>query len=169
MFNKMIRQGSVILIFIFISINAFSQSEYINKFYIRNYKQSALIILKENSNISSFSYSDYGHLLIEKNTKSTNSNYLYQGQERDEDLGIYYFPNRIYNTKSKRFLQPDPLSQYHNPYLFVGANPINIVDFDGNAGKPLILYQESHFFDSKIPDEVSGLKAQVPDAHYGTT
>ena len=104
-------------------------------FKIKNYKTNAVISINQNT-ISSLVLSDYGAIRFQKGNK--NSKYLFQGQEFDSDLGLYIFPSRIYSAKEKRFFQPDPKSQYHSPYLFVGADPINMIDHDGNMGKPLV-------------------------------
>lgn len=134
---------------------------------IRNYKHDVMLII--NSNKSSFTIlSDYGNII----NLSGKDKYMFQGQEWDKDLGIYFYPSRIYSPIEKRFFQPDPKSQYHSPYLFVAADPVNIVDRDGNQGKSLVLsgiedqapmktyasklgsydYTLVDFLDNKIPD-----------------
>ena len=92
--------------------------------------------------------------------------YFFQSQEYDEQLALYFFPQRIYDSKVKRFFQPDPLSQYFSPYLFVGADPVNIVDRDGLAGKPLVIHSWDHTASGKIDASFKDLQQQVGDAYY---
>lgn len=97
----------------------------------------------KNSLLSCFSstlYSDYGEIFLQKENKQGKIRYQYSGQELVADLGLLFFPSRVYSVGEMRFFQPDPKSQYFSPYLFVGADPINNIDLDGNWGVPLVIY-----------------------------
>ena len=118
-----------------------SAQEYTDRFNIKDYISNEVIRV-EKRNVEKIILSPYGKTL--QSNQQLNRDYSFQGQESDFDLGLYFFPSRIYSPKEKRFFQPDPKSQYFSPYLFVGADPVNIVDKDGNEGKSLILYGEDH-------------------------
>ncbi len=107
-------------------------------FNIQDYKNDVALKLHAR-NHSQFVVSQYG---VVKNQLGANYNYFFQGQEFDHDLGLYFFPSRMYSAKKKRFFQPDPASQFFSPYLFVMADPVNHTDQDGNVAKPLVLYGE---------------------------
>lgn len=119
---------------------------------------------------SSFVYGDYGTLQRSEtlaNPKS--SNWGFQSQNFDSNLNLYFYSSRVYSSVDKRFNTPDPKSQYHSSYLFVGADPVNTIDYDGNAGKPLFLYQEEFNKPkgeglSKMMDNVKGVYGD--GAHY---
>lgn len=129
---------------------------------IRNFN-SSLIISNNKGTIEQIQFKDYGEI---KSHTNTFSRYIYQGQEIDTDLNLCLFMSRIYSPIQKQFFQPDPLSQYKSPYLFVASDPINIIDLKGLAGRPLILYEEeSEDFieDTRLLED---LRSAVPNSHF---
>jgi len=65
----------------------------------------------------------------------------FTGQEKDQNLGLFYFSARHYHPGLGRFLQPDPIvpdledSQSWNRYSYVRNNPVNRSDPDGHADR----------------------------------
>jgi len=59
--------------------------------------------------------------------------YLYTGQEYDGDYpySLYNYRARLYSTRLGRFLQPDPAYQQNSAYTYVGNDPINRIDPNG--------------------------------------
>ncbi|WP_096894954.1 RHS repeat domain-containing protein [Candidatus Scalindua japonica] len=59
--------------------------------------------------------------------------YRYSGKERDDESGFYYYGKRYYVPWLGRWLSPDPgLNQDGlNLYQFIGNNPLNQIDPDG--------------------------------------
>jgi RHS repeat-associated protein len=56
------------------------------------------------------------------------------GKELD-DTGLYYFGDRFYDPSLGRFTSPDQLAEgrpFDSAYVYVGNNPMNRVDPDGN-------------------------------------
>jgi RHS repeat-associated protein len=59
--------------------------------------------------------------------------YRFMGQEWDAATGLYNFIGRMYNPALRRFHEPDPARQFASPYVFVGNDPVSMVDPDGQS------------------------------------
>ena len=57
--------------------------------------------------------------------------YQYQGMEKDQETGLLNFELRQYDARLGRWFNPDPMGQYHSPYLAMGNNPISQIDPTG--------------------------------------
>ena len=57
----------------------------------------------------------------------------FTGQEKEPDLGLYYYGGRWYFPELGRFLQVDPLREFWGGYIYVGNNPIFFTDPTGEA------------------------------------
>ncbi len=70
--------------------------------------------------------------------------YGYQGDyaEKDEETGWNAFELRMYDPLIGRSTNVDPYRQYHSPYVWVGNNPMNMVDPDGGNSIPTIAQLE---------------------------
>ena len=136
----------LILISFVISIQLNAQIAY-NTFNIRNYNRSLAVAINQNQTVKVIS-DEFGKVISIRNLANADLKYLHHGQEYDSELGLYFYPSRIYSTLSRRFLQTDPMSQYATPYSFLGGDPINKIDETGNADKPLFL----HFTNREMPD-----------------
>jgi RHS repeat-associated protein len=82
--------------------------------------------------------------------------YRYNGKERDEETGLYYYGARYYAGWLGRFISVDPLAQESpdmNPYHYVRNNPVNRVDPDG--------MQDTRTYPTRGETE--------PDLTYGTS
>ena len=76
-------------------------------------------------------YYPYGETFSE--TGGTSTDYKYTGQEKDDEIDLYYYGARYYDTQLARFLSTDPLFNplKPSPYAYVHNNPIKMVDPDG--------------------------------------
>jgi RHS repeat-associated protein len=87
------------------------------------------------SNAIPYRYNPFGNLI--SRTGDTPNNYLYCGEQYDEDLGLYYNRARYLNTDSGRFWTRDKWvgAAFDPPslhkYLYAYGNPINNVDPTG--------------------------------------
>ena len=83
--------------------------------------------------IGAFNYLPYGGFLGTPLDQGATAAYpyLFSGAERDPVTGLYLFPLRIYDPGTGRFLSTDPAGQYASPYLYVGADPVNVFDPTG--------------------------------------
>lgn len=134
--------------------------------FVRNYSNSLFFNVVDRGKYSSFIYGVYGTNFLVDKTVQPSFSYSFQAQERCRELGLVFFQSRLYSQTSKRFLQPDPASQYFSSYCFVGGDPVNYIDFDGNVAKPLFLYHYEKPEDAeRLPAVVQGYQAEV-DAHY---
>ena len=85
----------------------------------------------------SYEYDAFGNSL--NKTGSTPNNMLYQGEEWDPDLGLYYLRARYMNPLTGRFLSRDPDDGIDtdpatlHKYLYAEGDPVNLRDPNGRA------------------------------------
>ncbi|TJY37391.1 hypothetical protein E5167_05460 [Pontimicrobium aquaticum] len=58
--------------------------------------------------------------------------YKFQGQEKDPETGKEAFELRLWDSRIGRWQRPDPMRQYHSPYLGMGNIPSSAFDGDGS-------------------------------------
>jgi RHS repeat-associated protein len=79
-----------------------------------------------------YSYDAFG--ILTSSTGSTPNSYLFNGQQYDADLGLYFKRARYYSQERGRFMTMDPVAgQINEPmtlhrYIFGHADPVNRVD-----------------------------------------
>ena len=98
---------------------------------VRNLTSSAGVIT------DAYEYDAYGNSFTKVGT--TPNNYLYRGEQYDQDLGLYYLRARYYNPATGRFLSRDPEegkakrpASLHK-YLYANGDPVNGIDPRGRA------------------------------------
>ena len=88
-------------------------------------------------NAETISYTDYyphGGILPGRNYQnSVGSPMYYQGQEKDAETNLLNFELRQFDPRLGRWYNPDPMGQYHSPYLAMGNNPISQIDPTGGS------------------------------------
>lgn len=113
--------------------------QWITSYFITDGHESVRFLADVNGNVTdSYDYDSFGNLINQIGT--TPNNYLFAGEQFDPDLGFYYNRARYLNTNSGRFLTMDsfpenrfkPLSLHR--YLYVSANPANLIDPSGLDG-----------------------------------
>jgi RHS repeat-associated protein len=99
-----------------------------------------------------YNYDAFGNQL--NSTGSTPNNYLYRGEQYDQDLNLYYLRARYYNPATGRFLSRDPNEgkpvdpETLHKYLYADGDPVNGFDPRG------------------LEDEVEYRKLGDPEAQY---
>jgi RHS repeat-associated protein len=80
----------------------------------------------------SFTYDPYGNVTATSGSYSTA--FLFAGQYKDAESGLYFLRARFYDPSSAQFLSRDPaLASTRSPYAYVGGNPLNSTDPGGEA------------------------------------
>ncbi|MFL9458191.1 RHS repeat-associated core domain-containing protein [Tolypothrix bouteillei VB521301_2] len=82
-----------------------------------------------------YTYDAFGKLI--GSSGSTDNNYLFTGEQYDEDLEQYYLRQRYYDPNTGRFTRRDvyegrleePLTLHK--YLYANGNPVNLIDPSG--------------------------------------
>ena len=110
-----------------------------------------------------YNYDAFGNLL--NSTGSTPNNYLYRGEQYDQNLNLYYLRARYYNPIIGRFMSRDPTDGQINipatlhKYLYSSGDPVNAIDPTGRAA-----YIESIFSEPIVIS--SPLEISVEEADY---
>lgn len=78
-----------------------------------------------------YRYGLFGAPLAAEGDHAHRLSWRFMGQEWDEEVGVYNFQARLYAPGLCRFLQPDPGGQFASPYVFVGNDPVSMVDTNG--------------------------------------
>ena len=79
-------------------------------------------------------YFAYGEQFVDEHRNSTNSPYLFNGKEYDEETGRYYYGARYYDPRVSLWIGVDPLAEersWMSPYNYCQNNPIVRIDPDG--------------------------------------
>jgi RHS repeat-associated protein len=94
--------------------------------------------------IQRYEYSPFGEVLAAQGQRP--SALQYTGEQKDLDTGLIYLRARWYDPATGRFTTRDPfpgfavLPQTLHPYVYVGNNPVNLVDPSGKfAFLPLLV------------------------------
>ncbi|HTK07867.1 MAG TPA: RHS repeat-associated core domain-containing protein, partial [Ktedonobacteraceae bacterium] len=104
-------------------------------FLLKDHLGSLRVALnEENQPIATFHYLPFGSLLPDNGDSpeaTRRFRYLYTGQEYDEEIGLYNYRARLYDSDLGRFLTPDPKRQFPSPYVYVNNNPLSFTDPTG--------------------------------------
>ena len=81
--------------------------------------------------VNTYRYSPFGESLVKNETVF--NPYQYTGRRFDEESGQYYYRARMYSAEQARFTSSDPAKDGANWYAYVGNNPINARDPNGES------------------------------------
>lgn len=98
--------------------------------YMHADRAGSIVVLTNSSGVvtNRSAYSPWG-----ENSGISGTSFGFTGQRFDPETGLYYFKNRYYSPKLKRFLQPDKIEST-NLYLYVDNNPNSFTDSLGMWG-----------------------------------
>jgi RHS repeat-associated protein len=77
------------------------------------------------NSVDSYSFDVFG--TIRTQSGSSPHYWLFTGEQRDGDSGLYYLRARYYDPSTGRFVTQDPIPSL-NRYPYVGNNPVNAID-----------------------------------------
>lgn len=86
-------------------------------------------------------YFAYGEQFVDEHRNSTNSPYLFNGKEYDEETGRYYYGARYYDPRISLWIGVDPLAgKYPNmsSYNYCADNPVLLIDPSGKIIEPTV-------------------------------
>ena len=105
-------------------------------FYHSDHLGSTSYITDDKANITQYdAYLPYGELLVDEHSSSEDLPYKFNGKQFDEETGLYYYGARYLNPVASIWYGVDPLAekyQFLGSYVYCSANPIKIIDVDGN-------------------------------------
>jgi RHS repeat-associated protein len=105
-------------------------------FYVYDGGGSVRQLTNSNGTVTDeYEYDAYGNSFTKSGT--TPNNYLYRGEQYDQDLGLYYLRARYYNPNTGRFMSRDPEDgdetdpKTLHKYVYANGDPVNAVDPTG--------------------------------------
>ena len=102
-----------------------------------------------------YEYDAFGNEI--NHTGTTPNNYLYRGEQYDQDLGLYYLRARYYNPATGRFLSRDPNAGYIDQpatlhkYLYANGDPVDGLDPTGRGDVGEVAYLDLARATSTVP------------------
>src|SRR3989344_678126 len=103
-----------------------------NYFYLGN----QLLAKESNGNYEYYVHDQLGSIvyaLDEQGNIKEKLNYEPFGAKKEGNTGLYYYGARYYDSELGRFITTDPMREGHSPYVYVGNNPLNLVDPSGES------------------------------------
>jgi RHS repeat-associated protein len=89
--------------------------------------------------VAQYRYDAYGNLLSSAGSLASANVYRFSSKEFHSPSGLYYYGFRFYDPANQRWLNRDPLGEEGGLtlYNYVGNNPVNWIDPDGESAVPL--------------------------------
>jgi RHS repeat-associated protein len=104
-------------------------------FYHSDHLGSSAYITDRQGKVSQFVvYLPFGEALIDSHANPDVMPYKFNGKEKDEETGLYYYGARYYNGDDQVWMGVDPLWEKYpgvSPYVYCLNNPVKLVDPDG--------------------------------------
>jgi len=128
---------------VFVRIEQKTGENEVIRFQYDNHLGSACLELDDAGAIISYEeYHPFGTTSYRSGRSETEvslKRYKYNGKERDEETGLYYYGARYYATWLCRFISTDPLKEKYpnwSPYAYCLSNPLIYIDPDGKQVRP---------------------------------
>lgn len=90
------------------------------------------VLDEEGTTKAAFDYQPFGGILARCGAEAEHWPFLYHGKVWMEEVSMYSFGARLYDPVLMRFLTADLARQFPSPYIFLGNNPLVMVDPSGN-------------------------------------
>jgi RHS repeat-associated protein len=98
-------------------------------YFVETDSLGSVVRVTDGANVAAaYEYNSFGK--VTGQTGTTQTPYLFQGREFDQESGLYYYRARYYDPSVGRFLSEDPMAfaGSANFYSFVRNNPTNFLD-----------------------------------------
>ncbi|GHT25326.1 hypothetical protein FACS189430_11800 [Bacteroidia bacterium] len=116
-------------------------------FYHSDHLGSTSYVTDFRGRISQYvAYTPYGESLLEEHSNTRDMPYLFNGKERYEETGLYYYGARYYDSEMTNWWGVDPLwAKYPDigGYVYCGGNPIRYTDPTGMGPEDRVRYAKS--------------------------
>lgn len=106
------------------------------RFYMRDIRGSVVVVTDSTgSSVTSYDYYPFGGGLT---VGGSHDRYRYTHKEFEDgyEVNVYYYGARYMDPALGRFISPDPIREYYNPYSYVANNPIYFTDPNGRKREP---------------------------------
>ncbi|MCB1036926.1 MAG: RHS repeat-associated core domain-containing protein, partial [Acidobacteria bacterium] len=101
-------------------------------YFLVNQVESVVQVTDGQGNfLTKVAYEPFGEIDGSRSSGPDDFRPKFTSQERDDGTGLYYFGARYQDPSLGRFLQPDPDREYASPYAYVGNDPEDAIDPDG--------------------------------------
>ena len=121
------------------------------KYTLTDHLGSTRLAVASNNEVSRRAdYTPFGY--TPANTTETGQ---YTGMTYEPETATYDYHARAYNPSIARFLSLDSRREDASPYVYVGNNPINFVDFTGAGKVPLILISGNTRDDRAMKEKIA--------------
>lgn len=101
-------------------------------FHLNQVESTVLVTGAQGQLLSQVTYEPYGQIDREHSSGPDDFRPKFSTKELDLGTGLYYFGARYHDPSLGRFLQPDAARQFSSPYTYVGNDPEDGIDPDGN-------------------------------------
>lgn len=109
-------------------------------YVLKDHQGSVRAMLDEGGSIQAMmDYLPYGGVIPDSYGNTGLLCYRFTGQEYEEELDLYNYRARFYDTTIGRFYSTDPQSMYGSPYSYCGNDPFNLTDPTGEIATLLII------------------------------
>ncbi|MCB0490631.1 MAG: RHS repeat-associated core domain-containing protein [Cyclobacteriaceae bacterium] len=103
---------------------------------IKDHLGSIRVTLDQLGNIDSWTdYYPFGKESRSSGNSANEQKEHFTGYQYDWEMSLSYAGARYYNSEIGRFLSVDPLHQFPTPYVYVGNNPVVLIDPTGKRAE----------------------------------
>lgn len=89
------------------------------------------VVDNNGSAVAAYDYLSFGTVAMRSEPSPGFMTYLYTGQEFDQEIDLYNYRARFYDSNLGRFIAIDPSKQFFSPYLYASNNPVLYIDPTG--------------------------------------
>jgi RHS repeat-associated protein len=137
-------------------------------FFVKNLQGDVTKVVDDNGTIvAEYAYDAWGAVISSSGSMSEINPIRYRGYYFDVETGLYYCQQRYYNPMWGRWVSADSLFDGrhilgNNLYAYCGNDPVNYVDFTGNASEPFPSpnYWDKNYQNGKFSDPIYGYAEQ---------